>query len=163
MPINTISTILSSVKSATDIGQLLIDAHSSYDKAQLKVEIEKLVDALHDVKKQTRSLEDTLYEKDQEIKRLKEELVAQESKVKVSIVGVAAYVHNKNNIPSGLPICPNCYRRNGDIRGLTFLRGVGFRCSSGDFQSQQRDTPNPLTGDWFNQILNSNPECIEEI
>nr|WP_075518801.1 hypothetical protein [Moritella viscosa]SHO01276.1 Putative uncharacterized protein [Moritella viscosa] len=109
MPITTINTILSSVKTATDIGNLLIKADSAYDKAHLKMEIEKLLDVLHEVKQQSRSIEDDLYDKDKEIKDLKEQLAAKDAAPKVGQYKDAAYKLDENNIPKGNPNCLTCF------------------------------------------------------
>lgn len=132
MPITTISSILSSVKTASDIGNLLISSHSAYDKAQLKIEIEKLIDALHEVKQQSRAIEDVIYDKDQEIKQLKAQLAERNAAPKVGHYQDAVYKLDDNNWPKGNPYCPACFASDEKLLPVTplgLIQGTS-RCGS---------------------------------
>ncbi|WP_305812534.1 hypothetical protein [Photobacterium leiognathi] len=161
MPINTINTILSGVKSATDIGQLLVEAHSSYDKAQLKIEIEKLVDTLHDVKKQTRALEDELYEKDREIKRLNEKL-EQKSKAKVTIIGQFAYTNNPEGIPVGQAYCASCYENDEALKSFAIVNTIAA-CSKCKCTVHFMEAKRIMTPELFESIKAEHSHIIKQL
>ncbi|EJG0618269.1 hypothetical protein [Vibrio parahaemolyticus] len=121
MPIAAVSSALATIKTTIEIGDLLIKAQGSYDKAQLKIEIERLIDSLHDVKKQVRSLDDVIYEKDLEIKELKGQLAAKEAAPKVGRYLDAIYKLDERNWPTGNPYCPTCFANSRTLSPITPL------------------------------------------
>src|SRR5690554_2842044 len=72
--ITTISTLLSSVKTATEIAKFVKDSDSSIESAEVKLKMAELISALADVKIELADLQESQRERDQEIVQLKSEL-----------------------------------------------------------------------------------------
>lgn len=71
VPITIISTTLSSIKTALDIGTFIVKSDSALDRAILKQKIEGMMDSLSEAKKTIRELDVLLYEKDKKIRMLR--------------------------------------------------------------------------------------------
>lgn len=105
MPYQEIQIALSSLKTALDVGAFILKADSALDKALLKLEIEKMIDALVETKQTVRELDDKLYEQNKLIEDLTEKL-----KNRNKTVGFlsARYYIGENGEPTGEPFCPTC-------------------------------------------------------
>jgi hypothetical protein len=116
MPAQEIQFALSSLKTALDVGAFILKADSALDKALLKVELEKMIDALVDAKQTVRELDDKLYEKDKLIDELSEKL-----KNRNKTVGFlsARYYRSSNGEPTGEPFCPTCWATKKELFPLT--------------------------------------------
>ena len=68
----TINSILTSVKTASEIAKLLKDSDISLEKAETKLKLADLVSSLADVKLEAAKIQDLLLEKDRRIKKLEE-------------------------------------------------------------------------------------------
>ena len=68
--ITTISTILTSIKTATDIAKLLKDSNSSLETAEYKLQLADLVSNLADVKIEVAELQDSIRSRDERIREL---------------------------------------------------------------------------------------------
>ena len=77
MDIPTISAILTGVKSATEIAKYLKDSDISFEKAETKLKLADLIGALADVKMQLADVRELLIDKDEEIRKLQDELKMQ--------------------------------------------------------------------------------------
>ncbi|MFA0179383.1 hypothetical protein AB4463_03160 [Vibrio cyclitrophicus] len=119
MPIAAVSSTLATIKTAMEIGDVLIKAQGSYDKAQLKIEVERLVDSLHEVKKQVRTLDDVIYDQEQEIRELKGQLAAKKAVPKVGRYLDAVYKLDSNGWPTGNPYCLNCFAKNESLSPIS--------------------------------------------
>jgi len=113
---SVVSTIFTSIKTATDIAKLLKDADFSLEKADLKLKIAELVSALADVKMQTTEMQDVLSSRDLQIKELKDSL---ELKCKVTKLGDAYYKLNDDGKPTGDPFCLNCWESKNKLLHLS--------------------------------------------
>jgi hypothetical protein len=116
MPAQEIQFALTSLKTALDVGSFIIKADSALDKALLKIELEKMIDALVDAKHTVRDLDDILYEKN----RLIEELTAKlkNTNKTIGFLGARYYI-GENGEPTGIPFCPTCWATNKDLVPLT--------------------------------------------
>ena len=116
MPLQEIQLVLSNLKTALDVGSFLIKTESALDKALLKIELEKMIDALVEAKHTVRDLDDTIYHKDKLIEELNEKL---RNKAKtVNYLG-ARYVLGSNGEPTGQPYCPTCWATDHILIPLT--------------------------------------------
>lgn len=111
--LTTISTIISSVKTATEIAKLIKDADLSLEKAEMKMKVADLISSLADAKIAAAEINDLIKQKDDKIKKL-EEAFALKSKLKR--YKDAYYVINEEGIPSGDPYCSHCWEAS--IRGI---------------------------------------------
>ncbi|TOQ56120.1 hypothetical protein CGG93_24585, partial [Vibrio parahaemolyticus] len=75
--IATISALLTSIKTATDIAKFVKDSDSSLEVAEFKLKMAELVLTLVEVKDNVASLKSELYTRDEEILRLKKALSTQ--------------------------------------------------------------------------------------
>jgi len=73
--IATISSILTSVKAATEIAKFLKDSDISLEKAETKLKLADLVGALADTKLEIAEIQELLIEKDDKIKELQYALI----------------------------------------------------------------------------------------
>ena len=73
MPLTAVATILSSVKTATDIAKLIKNSTTSLEGAEIKLQFAELIGALADVKIEVADIQNLLIVKDAEIQKLKEE------------------------------------------------------------------------------------------
>ena len=102
----TISTILSSVKAATEIAKLIRDSDLSLEKAEMKLKVAELINSLADAKIAAAEVNEIIREKDDRIKELE---AAFAFKSKIVRYRDAYYQTTEEGIPSGDPYCPNCW------------------------------------------------------
>jgi hypothetical protein len=102
--ISVITSVLGSVKTATDIAKFLKESDTSLEKAEMKLRLADLIGALADAKLQIVEVKELLSEKDQEINRLIES-----QKIKDSIQYEAPYYWLMKNDKKEGPFCQNCY------------------------------------------------------
>ncbi|WP_318512904.1 coiled-coil domain-containing protein [Photobacterium leiognathi] len=121
--IATVSAILSSVKTATDIAKLIKDSDSNLQAAEVKLNMAELISNLADVKLELADLQAELRSKDIEIMELKEQLNTKLTLVYDSISEV--YWKDGDNAPY-CPYCPSCYEADGKLIHLSARDTVGF-------------------------------------
>lgn len=115
MDISTISAILTSVRTATDIAKLLKETDLSLEKAETKLKLAELIEALADVKMQLADVRELLIEKDEEIRKLEDNL-----KEKGSLVFEMPYYWLETEKGKDGPFCQACYDKD---RKLIRLQG----------------------------------------
>lgn len=112
-----ISSILGSVKTATEITKLLRDSDLSLEKAEVKLKLADLVVALADTKMQLADVQELLREKDQKIAELEDAF-----KIKGQIVCPkhydAYYQTDENGDPKGNPFCLGCWENKQKLNRL---------------------------------------------
>lgn len=113
--IPTILGVLNSIKTATDITKLLREADLSLEKAEYKMKLADLMDALTDAKFRLAELQEIISEKD---KRLLEIEEAFEKKDNLIRAGDAYYSTDKNGNPIGHPYCLRCWENDHKQRQL---------------------------------------------
>ncbi len=102
-----ISSILSSVKTATDIAKLLKDSDLSLEKAEMKLKLADLITALADAKIEVSDIQSSISEKDKIIKVLEEKL---EIKQKMKFEQPYYWLINDNKKEG--PFCQHCYDKD---------------------------------------------------
>ncbi|HCE1504782.1 TPA: hypothetical protein NGR36_004019 [Vibrio parahaemolyticus] len=118
--IATISALLTSIKTATDIAKFVKDSDSSLEVAEFKLKMAELVLTLVEVKDNVASLKSELYTRDEEILRLKKALSTQ-LKLRYDSQTEVYWVEGD---PS--PYCPVCYENDGKTVHLSFVSTVGI-------------------------------------
>ncbi len=116
--LGSISTILSSVKAATDIAKLIKDADLSLEKAEMKLQVAELISSLADAKIAVAEVNDIIKEKDDRIKELEHAFAF---KSKIARYMDAYYEPNEEGIPSGAPYCSNCWEASNRAIHLYYL------------------------------------------
>lgn len=110
---------LSSIMNAISIGETMLKSKSAYDQAQLKLEIDKLVDSLLEAKREIRKMDDLLDEQNHEIKKLKNELKVKASAPKVGRYEDGVYKLDENGWPTGNPYCMTCFTNAEKLSPIT--------------------------------------------
>lgn len=104
--ITSISTIVTSVKVATEIAKLIKEADLSLEKAEMKMKVAELIGALADAKIATAEINDFINQKDKRIIEL-EDALAFQSKLKRYFD--AYYEIDSDGVPCGDPYCSHCW------------------------------------------------------
>lgn len=107
MELSSIATLLSSIKTATDIAKLIKDSDVTFEKAETKLKFAELISALADAKIQISEIQQVLIDKDTELREAKEKLL-----VKENIEWEKPYywiIDGENKIG---PYCQRCYDKN---------------------------------------------------
>jgi ribosomal protein L37AE/L43A len=104
MVLSDLATILTSVKTATDIAKLLKETDLSLEKAEIKLKLAELIGALADVKMQLADVRELILEKDDTIRSLKDEL-----KLKAIFVFESPYYWSIEESNKVGPYCPSCF------------------------------------------------------
>ncbi len=102
--IGVISSILTSIKTATEIAKLLKDSELSLEKAEIKLKLSELVNALADAKLQIAEIQELLIEKDKKIKELQRTL-----KQHGKMVWRDPVYYMQTEAGEEGPFCPQCY------------------------------------------------------
>jgi len=108
--ITSISAALSSIKSATDIAKVLKNADTSLEKAEMKLQIAELMEALAESKINISEVQQVIIEKDEKIKELREKLTMKEN----LIFEEPLYYLEKEDERKG-PFCQKCYDGKGNL------------------------------------------------
>lgn len=99
--ITSIATVLSSIKTATDIAKIIRTSNSNLTDAETKLQIAELITALADVKLDLASVQDTLRSKDEEILRLNNEIYKRNA---LTFDGKLYFMEGDD-----VPFCPVCF------------------------------------------------------
>lgn len=116
--LTTISTILSSVKAATEIAKLIKDSDLSLEKAEMKLKVADLISSLADAKIATAEINEIIRKKDDRIKELEEAFVFKSEIVRYRD---AYYQTEEEGIPCGDPYCPNCWETSNKAIHLYYM------------------------------------------
>lgn len=114
--LTTISALLSSVKTATDIAKFIKDSDVSLENAETKLKIAELIITLADVKLELAGVQDTLREKDIKIQSLLDQIQQREN---LKYDGKLYW-----NESDETPFCPSCYENNNKLIHLTYYQGT---------------------------------------
>jgi len=115
--IATISSFLTSIKTASDIAKILKDSELSLETAETKMKLAELINALADAKIDAAGIRELLIEKDQKISELGEEL-----KIKGSLKYEEPYYWLTQENGRDGPSCQKCYDTE---KSLIRLQGDG--------------------------------------
>jgi hypothetical protein len=136
MDIGSISAVLGSIKTATDIAKFIKDSDVSLEKAEVKLKLAELIGALADAKLDVVGVQQALAESEARIRELQKQLdVRAQVKWDDPVYWVEA--------PSGRegPYCQRCYDAEGKLVRLQ-SSGDGYyscrACSSGYTTAEHR-------------------------
>ena len=152
MPLPEIQAALSSLKTALDIGSILIKADDALDKAYLKLEVEKMIDALVETKQTVRELDDKIHDQNKQIEILNEKLRTKETTV--GFLGARYYINDCGE-PTGSPFCPTCWATNHELIPLLPWDPNEFTTKCGKCKNTVESRNSPLDVDSY---INNNKE-----
>lgn len=113
--ITTIATVLSSLKTATDIAKFLRESDVSIERAELKLKLADLISALAETKIELAELQETISGKDKRIAEIEEAFQLKDSLVRR---GDAMYAKDSNGEPIGVAYCLRCWETEHKQRQL---------------------------------------------
>jgi ribosomal protein L37AE/L43A len=105
MDIASISTAVSSVKTAIDIAKLLKDSADSFEKAEVKLQLAELISSLADAKLHIAEIQDALIESEKSRKALQDKLILKENML---FERPFYWIKGENESKDG-PFCQRCY------------------------------------------------------
>jgi len=117
MDLTSISTLLSSLKTATDIAKIIKESDVSLEKAESKLKLAELISALADAKIEVTEIQQVLLDKDAELRALKTQL-----EVKSKLKWEKPYYWLIESSQKDGPYCQHCYDKNHE---LIRLQGSG--------------------------------------
>jgi hypothetical protein len=123
MDISAISAVLGSIKTATDIAKLIKDSGISLKDAETKLKLAELISALADAKIEIAEVEQTLINKDSELRKLQDQL-----EIKGKIHWEPPYYWVIDNDKKEGPYCQQCYDKNHELIRLQDLGDGVWRC-----------------------------------
>jgi hypothetical protein len=100
----TIGTVITSIKTASDIAKLIKDSGTTLEKAEIKLKIADLIGNLADARIEMASIQELLLEKDTLIKELNDKL-----NLKNKMVWESPYYFIENGDQKDGPYCQNCF------------------------------------------------------
>ncbi|MBF0542498.1 MAG: hypothetical protein HQK91_13735 [Nitrospirae bacterium] len=118
--ITMISTALSSIKTAIEITKYLKDGNFSLEKAELKMKLADLIDALATTKMEFAEIQEMLSIKDKRIAELED---AFEFKDKLVHQYDAYYKADESGNPTGVAFCLKCWDNDHKQRKLIYEIG----------------------------------------
>ncbi|MET0064617.1 MAG: hypothetical protein ABW176_20190 [Candidatus Thiodiazotropha endolucinida] len=157
MPVQEIQFALNSLKTALDVGSFILKADNALDKAMLKIELEKMIDALVDAKQTVRELDDRLYEKDKIIEDLTQKL--KNTNKTIGFLGARYYI-GENGEPTGAPFCPTCWATKKELVPLTAWSNKEHTHKCGSCGNTIESRRSPLSADNY---IKSNRESAEKM
>ena len=123
--ISTISAILSSLKTATDIAKFLRESDLSLERAELKMKLAELVSALAEAKIELSEVQESLIEKDKRIAELDEAFQSKDLLVRDRD---AYYITDEDGNPTGVPFCLRCWENDHKKRQLVqYAKNFGIQ------------------------------------
>ncbi len=117
------TSLLSSVKTATEIAKLLKDSDLSLEKAEMKLKLADMISALADAKIELSKVQEDIFEKDKKIKELE-----QASEVKKNIHYDGTFYWLKDDDKKDGPFCSQCYDNQRKLIRLQDHRNGLWTC-----------------------------------
>lgn len=142
-PLTTTTSVLTSIKTATDIAKLLKNADTSLEKAELKLKLAELIEALAEAKLQTANIKEGISEKNKTIKELEGKLNLQSTMQFQKPFYWCIEGEKKDG-----PFCPQCWDNNKKKIRLKDYRNGCWSCLTCN---------NSFRDDSFNPQQNHNP------
>ena len=112
-----ISSVLSSIKAATDIAKLVRESGLTLEKAEVKLKLAELVEKLADAKLELASVQDLIEERDRRIREL-----AQALEIQGKLTFEPPYYWLHSDAGREGPFCQQCYDSE---QKLVRLQGYG--------------------------------------
>jgi len=119
--LSSVSAILGSIKTAADITKIIISSDAGLEKAELKIKLADLLEALAVAKIETASIKSELLAKDEEVLELREQLEVSNS----VLYDPPYYFIEKEGSKEG-PFCQHCYDSTQKLIRLQQPGRVGF-------------------------------------
>ena len=123
--LTAITTILGSVKTATEIAKLLKDSDLSLEKAEMKLKLADLVSALADAKIELAEVQEIIFDKDRNIKELEEAL-----KIQNNLKYEKPYYWIIEKDKKDGPFCQQCYDNDKKLIRLQDQQNGYWTCST---------------------------------
>jgi len=120
MELAAITTLLGSIKTATEIAKLIKDSEISLEKAETKLKLAELISALADAKIEVTGVQQALLDKDAELRALQEQL-----NVKQKLQWQQPYYWLMEGSKRDGPFCQHCYDKEQQLIRLQG-NGKGF-------------------------------------
>jgi len=117
MDLTSVSTILGSIKTATEIAKLIKASDLSLEKAETKLKLADLISTLADAKIEVTDIQQALIEKDHQILELKDKL-----SIKQKLQWSKPYYWLVDGENKDGPYCQHCYDK---FKELIRLQGIG--------------------------------------
>jgi hypothetical protein len=125
--ITTVSTVITSIKTATEIVKALRQVDISLDKAETKLKLADLMDSLADARIKAAEIQEVVRTKDQRIAELESALAI---KANVCRHGDAYYEIDSNGKPTGDPHCSHCWEVNHKLLHIHETNSTYSHCSA---------------------------------
>jgi hypothetical protein len=120
MDMATVGSLLTSLKTATDIAKFIRESDLSLERSELKLKLAELMAALADAKIDAANVQQQIFDRDEQIKNLEAA-----AKVKADLRWQQPCYYLKNSEGSEEPYCQNCWdsasklpRLHADGKGL---------------------------------------------
>jgi len=138
--ISTISAILGSVKTATEIAKLIKDSDLSLEKAEMKLKLAELISALADAKMEISEIQELILQKDQKIRQLKESINTQEN-----MIFEKPYYWRIDGTEKVGPFCQHCYDKDRKVIRLQGGKNGCWDCTvcNNHFRDSSYRRPDP--------------------
>lgn len=135
MDIAAISSLLSSLKTATDIAKFVRETDLSLEKAETKLKLAELIRALADVKIEAAEIQQAILERDEQIGKLTTEL-----KMKSDLQWRQPYYYMLQPDGTESYFCQHCRDSDGKLARLHSDGNGYFHCSvcNGNFYTEER-------------------------
>jgi hypothetical protein len=124
MDLTVVTTLLGSIKTATEIAKLIKDSDVSLEKAETKLKLADLISALADAKIVVSEVQQALLDKDVEIRALQEQL-----KLKAQLKWEKPYYWLVDESQKDGPFCQHCNDKSHDLIRLQDSGGGRWHCS----------------------------------
>lgn len=108
--IATITTFLGSIKTAAELAKAISGADTLLERAELRLKIAELLEAIADAKIQALNIKELLDEKDRAIHELTEKLDGKQQQIRKD--GMHFEIDDDGN-PKGDPYCSHCWESAG--------------------------------------------------
>lgn len=102
--IATLTAFITSLKAATDIAKAIKDADFSLERAETKLKMAELIEALADAKMHAAEIRDVIHERDERIAELERTL-----NVKGKMIHKSPFFYMEGD---EIPFCPKCWEAN---------------------------------------------------
>jgi hypothetical protein len=110
MDLTSVSTLLGSIKTATEIAKMFKDSDVSFEKAETKLKLAELISALADAKIEVTEVQQALQDKEAEVRSLHEQL-----RVKGQMQWENPYYWFINGEKKDGPYCQHCYDKSHEL------------------------------------------------
>ena len=135
MDIAALSSLLGSLKTATDIARFIKDSDLSLEKAETKLKLAELISALADAKIEVAEIQQLLLERDANIRQLESDAA---TKAALIWREPCYWLANPDGIDE--PYCQRCYDDAGKLARLHFESPGRYQCRVCDkwFSTQEQ-------------------------